>query len=140
MKTANLSRATAVNLPFNVNHRDWLISISCVNHGPPYITAPFGRIEFFKFDDVEADDTDFVPMTEQQAEEMAKVIFEAKEQGKNLWVHCYAGICRSGAVVEVLKLLGWYVDEEWVLQERIPNQHVFNLLRKACGLKHSFEN
>ncbi len=55
-----------------------------------------------------------------------------------LWVNCDAGICRSGAVVEAAMLLGHTTDEE-VSNGRVPNRTVFNEVRKALGLKHSWE-
>jgi protein-tyrosine phosphatase len=70
---------------------------------------------------------------------MANFIMKARALNKNVWVHCHAGVCRSGAVVEVLSLLGWTVSSQYS-PRRIPNTHVFKLLRLQFEeLKNSWE-
>jgi predicted protein tyrosine phosphatase len=138
MKLVNISRATAENFPWNVDNRDWLISIHSSQNKPAKIIAPFGAIHNFCFDDVE-DNNHGVCISQQQATQIADIIKQAENARVNtLWVHCDAGICRSGAVVEAAKLLGHTPDDE-ISNDRIPNTLVFTLVRIALGIKHSWE-
>ncbi len=137
MKLINISRGTAEKLPWTVDNRDWLISIHSVGSKEANISAPFGMIFRFCFNDVEKEELN--PITQQDAEAIASIIKEAeKSQIKTLWVHCDAGICRSGAIVEAAALLGHTPDDE-ISNERFANGLVFNLVRKALGIFHSGE-
>jgi predicted protein tyrosine phosphatase len=65
-----------------------------------------------------------------QAREMAAFLTE--HRGKNIIVHCAAGVSRSGAVVEtILEAFPEYSDEGW---PRHPNGHVRSFLKRALGL------
>ena len=56
----------------------------------------------------------------------------------NVLVHCHAGICRSGAVVEAGKLMGFTAPVGgW--NNRIPNTLVFNKLRIYLGFVNSWD-
>lgn len=140
MQLVNISRAQAERMPWVVDRRHWLISIHSCQKEPANITAPFGKIARFEFDDIEEfEPPHHQPINKQQAAEIAAFIREAEQEGIIcLWVHCDAGICRSGAVVEAAMLLGHKPDDE-VSNERIPNTVVFTEVRKALGLKHSWE-
>lgn len=66
----------------------------------------------------------------QQAARLAR--FLRKHRGKNIVVHCAAGISRSGGVVEAaLEAFPEYVDRGW---KRFPNTWVKTLLKRALGL------
>ena len=127
--TANWSRfQVEQGVPYQIGARDWLISISDVDTPRAVIADNFDRVLFLKFDDAERE-TDGTLMSEAQAKEIAAFIREADAKGFNVWANCHAGMCRSGAVVEVLGMLGWQIADDYS-PERIPNRHVFNLLRK----------
>ena len=124
--------------PFELSHRDWLISISDAAGWPIQVRDPFAKVFEFFFDD-ESDPNWPGIMQQSQAVEMANIIRQAKDQDKNLWVHCTAGMCRSGAVVEILGLLGWTIVEGFS-PARLPNTHVFKMLRLQFDeLKNSWE-
>ena len=52
-----------------------------------------------------------------QAQEIASILVDAYNNKSNVIVHCSAGICRSGAVVEVGVMMGF----EDISNNRIPN-------------------
>ncbi len=61
------------------------------------------------------------------------VEFTRRHRGKNLVVHCAAGISRSGAIVEtILRAHPEYHDRGW---GRHPNGHVRRLLEQAFGIE-----
>lgn len=60
------------------------------------------------------------------------VDYVTKHRGKNILVHCHAGISRSGAVVDaILQAFPEYEDQGW---PRHPNGHVRSLMKRALGL------
>jgi predicted protein tyrosine phosphatase len=62
-----------------------------------------------------------------QALQIAKALKEAKENNTNVIVHCMAGICRSGAVVEAAVSIGFDDPEKY----RNPNLLVKQYLMEA---------
>ena len=104
------------------------------NFSTPWIPIPkhkFKEIHQFFFLDIE--DTD--PMvekfgiTDEQAAELVKLLQHALENRMHVVVHCFAGACRSGAVVEVGILMGFTDTETF----RIPNTRVKTKMMKALG-------
>jgi predicted protein tyrosine phosphatase len=58
--------------------------------------------------------------------------FARKHRGKNIVIHCAAGISRSGAIAEaLLQAFPEYEDQGW---QRHPNTHVLILMKRALGL------
>ena len=88
----------------------------------------FKEVLQFKFDDVLDGPT---ACTDLQAQEIANALQRAKEQHMNVIVHCFAGLCRSGAVAEVGIMLGFNPPD----CIRIPNSAVKNKMLKALGMK-----
>ncbi len=56
-------------------------------------------------------------ITDDQANEIMSILVDAYESKSNVIVHCSAGICRSGAVVEVGVIMGF----EDISNSRMPN-------------------
>jgi predicted protein tyrosine phosphatase len=68
--------------------------------------------------------------TQKQASRVSR--FLRKHRGKNIVVHCAAGISRSAGIVEAaLQAFPEYEDRGW---ERYPNNHVKTLMKRALGL------
>lgn len=136
--TANFPRKVVeTRFPFEVGFQDWLFSIIDPTRAPVKVHSEFDQVFTWSFADVEFGETN--AMRPDQAQRMAHLIREAKQLNKNVWVHCTAGICRSGAVVEVLGHLGWTVVNDFS-PARVPNAHVFNLLRlQFPELRQSWE-
>lgn len=91
----------------------------------------FKEVHQFKFLDLEkADDAPVdLKITDDKAEEIAKLLQHALENSMNLVVHCVAGVCRSGAVAEVGVMMGFRDAEAF----RIPNLLVKHKLMKSLG-------
>ena len=100
------------------------------------LQSKFIEIHQFKFWDDEDDNVEN-NISENQAEKIAQVLQNCFDNNINIMVHCHAGICRSGAVVEAGSLLGFDIPDG--INKRIPNRLVFNKIRKHLGLKFSWE-
>ena len=101
------------------------------------ITDPAGNIPsprhlfkekyHFEFLDIEDDDHADDPemyISEAQAKELVRLLRHALDNRMNVVVHCFAGICRSGAIVEVGTHLGFNAVEKF----RSPNTRVMRLM------------
>lgn len=107
-----------------------LISITDIDHRDVTPTLLFKNIHHFKFMDVLKDSqTVHEGITEQQATQIVDILKEALESGTDVVVHCHAGLCRSGAVVEVGVMMG-FSDMHVVRQ---PNSFVKWRLMKVLG-------
>lgn len=97
----------------------------------------FKEIYQFEFLDV-GDDNELTEMgcTEEQAVALVELLKRAKENRMQVVVHCYAGICRSGAVVEVAEMMGFTPVDKY----RLPNSRVKRLMMKELGLTYDSTN
>ena len=68
-------------------------------------------------------------VTDQQAEQLVKLLRHALNNRMNVIVHCHAGVCRSGAVCEVGVMMGFDDTESF----RSPNLLVKHKMMKALG-------
>lgn len=95
---------------------------------------PFAEAHKFLFSDVEKDDdhVEELGISEQQAKDIAALLVKAKDDKMNIVVHCQAGICRSGAVVEAAVVIGFEDTGKY----RQPNLLVKHSLFKALGLSY----
>jgi hypothetical protein len=92
----------------------------------------FREIHQFQFLDVE--EKDFVleeemRCSQEQANELVRLLQHALEKRMNVIVHCHAGVCRSGAVCEIGVMLGFRDTEAF----RSPNLLVKHRMMKALG-------
>lgn len=103
----------------------------------PAMTFPtpkhrFDAIHQFEFLDLEDRDTameECWKITDEQAEHLVAILQEAMAQGKNVVVHCHAGVCRSGAVAEVGVMMGF--DDTGAF--RSPNLRVKHKMMRVLG-------
>lgn len=99
----------------------------------------FKEIHQFEFLDVGDDgDDDLLDFgcTEEQAVALVELLKHAYENRMHVVVHCHAGICRSGAVVEVAEMMGFTPVE----RHRLPNSRVKRLMMKELGLTYDSTN
>jgi len=104
-----------------------------------FITKPvrtpahkFKEIHNFEFLDIEEKDfalDEAMRCSQEQANELVRLLQRALENRMNVVVHCYAGICRSGAVCEVGVMLGFQDTGRF----RSPNLLVKHRMMKALG-------
>jgi rhodanese-related sulfurtransferase len=92
--------------------------------------------EVHQFDFLDADDVTAFPeealISQQQADELVRLLQHALDNSMNVLVHCHAGICRSGAVVEVGSMMGFTPTERF----RMPNLRVKHFMMKTLGLTY----
>jgi rhodanese-related sulfurtransferase len=96
-----------------------------------------GRPDMFKevhcFEFLDAEDADGFPdeckISDAQAINLVALLQIALENHMNVVVHCHAGICRSGAVVEVASMMGFTPTDRF----RMPNLRVKHKMMKALG-------
>ena len=92
----------------------------------------FREVHQFQFLDVEEKDQvldEAMRCSQEQADELVRLLQHALEQRMNVVVHCHAGVCRSGAVAEVGVMLGFRDAEAF----RSPNLLVKHKMMKCLG-------
>lgn len=100
----------------------------------------FREIHQFDFLDIEQDgmtnngdgtmtDMSEFAITQEQADELVRLLKHALDKRMNVVVHCHAGVCRSGAVCEVGVMMGFRDTEVF----RSPNLLVKHKMMKALG-------
>lgn len=110
---------------------------------PPIPKYKFKAYHCFEFLDIDDSDIakhpdsgfDEFAITEDQAKMLVEILKEAKEMNRNVVVHCHAGVCRSGAVVEVAEAMGFKPTNRF----RAPNLRVKHLMMKALGWTYDSE-
>lgn len=109
-----------------------LIQISDPASWKPTPKHQFKEIYQFEFLDVEMNDhvdDEAMKCSEDQATDLAALLAHALENDMNVIVHCYAGICRSGAVCEVGVMMGFDDTGRY----RQPNLLVKHRMMKSLG-------
>jgi rhodanese-related sulfurtransferase len=109
-----------------------LIQISDPASWKPVPKHQFKEIHQFEFLDVEADDEvddEEMRCSQAQADQLVHLLQHALENNMNVVVHCYAGICRSGAVCEVGVMMGFDDTGRY----RQPNLLVKHRMMKKLG-------
>jgi rhodanese-related sulfurtransferase len=86
------------------------------------------QFEFLDAEDGDAFDEDF-KISDEQAKEIVDLLEKALYNSMNVLVHCHAGICRSGAVVEVGSMMGFTPTDRY----RQPNLRVKHKMMKVLG-------
>jgi len=91
----------------------------------------FKDVHRFFFLDLEDGDenVDARGITDDQAEELVRLLDLAKLNNMNVIVHCTAGVCRSGAVVEVATVMGFSDTGAY----RQPNMRVKAKMLRLLG-------
>ena len=89
--------------------------------------------EVHQFEFLDAEDADGFPdeakISDEQAATIVGLLQRALAKSMNVLVHCHAGICRSGAVVEVGSMMGFTPTDRY----RQPNLRVKHKMMKVLG-------
>jgi predicted protein tyrosine phosphatase len=110
-----------------------LISITDPGGWKPDAKHVFKERHNFEFLDVEKDtevDDEEMRCSKEQGAQLAALLQRAFAEGMNVIVHCYAGICRSGAVAEVGVILGFEDTHTY----RQPNLLVKHSMLRAMDM------
>ena len=102
------------------------------------VAYPFKEVHEFEF--LDAEDSDGFPdeckISDDQAKTLVILLKQAILNHMNVVVHCHAGICRSGAVVEVAEMMGFTPTDKF----RSPNMRVKQKMMKVLGLTYENSN
>lgn len=89
--------------------------------------------EVHQFEFLDAEDGDDFPdeakISDEQAIEIVRLLNHALDNCMNVLVHCHAGICRSGAVVEVASMMGFTPTDRY----QFRSLRVKHKMMKALG-------
>ena len=115
----------------NPGFNSMLIQIVDPAYEFPVPKYQFREVHQFQFLDAERADNfpDECKCTDEQAQELVRLLQHAQENRMNVIVHCHAGVCRSGAVAEVGVMMGFDDAEAF----RSPNLLVKHKMMKALG-------
>jgi protein tyrosine phosphatase len=113
-----------------------LIQIADPAYGFPVPAYNFSSVHQFEFLDCEKDSgfPEESKFTYLQAKMIKSLLEFALTEEMNVIVHCHAGICRSGAIVEVATMMGFEVAGK---RNRIPNLMVKTMLMDVLGLTYN---
>ena len=117
-------------------HSDMGVNAMLIQIGDPATEFPMPKKDFkiivqYEFLDAE-DDDDFpeeAKISDVDAASIVGWLQIALERNMNVLVHCHAGICRSGAVVEVASMMGFTPTDRF----RLPNLRVKHKMMKYLG-------
>lgn len=131
-----IENVAAADIPTRFHHEagenSMLISIVDPASWRPTPAHQFKEIHNFEFLDVEETDhvdDEAMRCSPEQAAELVGLLQHALEHRMNVVVHCYAGICRSGAVCELGVMLGFADTGRF----RSPNLLVKHRMMRALG-------
>lgn len=96
----------------------------------------FSEIHTFTFDDIEEEDLDLPyanPIKDAQAIALVDILDDALNSGSNVIVHCTAGICRSGAVVEVGVMMGFRDTDIFRSPNLLVKKKMMDVLYWKCN-------
>ena len=118
----------------NAGENSMLIQIVDPDMEFPRPLYKFKETHKFKFLDLEKSNPwgDEFKVSDNQAEELVRLLQHALDKRMNVVVHCVAGVCRSGAVCEVGVMMGFNDTEAF----RSPNLMVKHKMMKVLGMTY----
>ncbi|HYE38123.1 hypothetical protein [Methylocaldum sp.] len=113
-----------------------MISIVDSAHNPAFTLSGWSEIKYFRFDDLvylPLENPQYVLFDEQMAREIVDFVqdLHALEHPITLYVHCMAGVSRSGAVASWIGQEFGIPLPDYFLARAKPNPRVLSLLRQA---------
>lgn len=117
-------------------HSDMGENALLIQIGDPASFFPIPKKDFrviVQYEFLDAEDEDDFPeelkISDIDAASIVEWLKYALDHSMNVLVHCHAGICRSGAVVEVASMMGFTPTERF----RQPNLRVKHKMMKVVG-------
>ena len=119
---------------FHIDPGENAMLIQIVDPGYIFPTPKYTFKEVHQFEFLDIEEKDFaldeaMRCSQEQANELVRLVQHALDKRMNVIVHCHAGVCRSGAVCEVGVMLGFDDTEAY----RSPNLLVKHRMMKALG-------
>ena len=122
------------------NHTDMGDNAMLIQIADPATFFPIPARDFkvvVQFEFLDAEDEDIEKMgypeealiSDSQAANIVALLNTALQSNMNVLVHCHAGICRSGAVVEVASMMGFTPTDRF----RQPNLRVKKKMMRVLG-------
>ena len=131
-----IENVAAADIPTGFHHaageNSMLISIVDPASWRPTAKHEFKERHDFEFLDVEENDhvdDEAMKCSHEQAAELVRLLQHALTNRMNVVVHCFAGVCRSGAVCELGVMLGFEDTKRF----RSPNLLVKHRMMRALG-------
>ncbi len=131
-----IENVAAADVPMRFHHEAGTNSMLIQIMDPATSWWPTPAHEFketYRFEFLDAEDKDGFPeeakISDEQAAEIVRLLKHALDNKMNVVVHCYAGLCRSGAVAEVGVMMGFQDCD----RTRIPNLRVKQKLMRQLG-------
>jgi hypothetical protein len=131
-----IENVAADDIPKRFHHEagenSMLISITDPASWRPTPAHKFKEIHNFEFLDLERDDhadDEAMKISDADAERLVNLLQHALDNHMNVVVHCFAGICRSGAVCEVGVMMGFQDTGRF----RSPNLLVKHKMMRVLG-------
>ena len=126
--------ATDVSTRFHHDAGENSMLIQIMDPAPSWWPTPAHNFkEVHRFEFLDAEDSDGFPdeakISDAQAAELVRLLQHAWTNRMNVVVHCFAGICRSGAVCEIGVMMGFDDTERF----RQPNLRVKHKMMKVLG-------
>lgn len=139
MKIGNYSISQIKNGEhFNISDRPCVLIQILDNDEMEVIPFHFSKFkESYRFNFLDTNEESIYSITNSQAKDISEILINSKKLNYDIIVHCHAGICRSGAITESAKLIGYEVAHD--SNKGIPNSLVYNKIRVALGFKYSWE-
>lgn len=89
----------------------------------------FGESNIYQFKFLDIEEVGPNSIKQDDAEKIVQILHTSLDEGRNVVVHCVAGVCRSGAVCEVGVMLGFRDTGAY----RQPNLLVKKFLMRELG-------
>jgi len=119
---------------FHINPGDNAMLIQIVDPPGDFPTPKYNFKEVHQFQFLDIEEHDFaleesMRCSQEQANDLVRLLQHALANRMNVVVHCHAGVCRSGAVCELGVMLGFDDTESF----RSPNLLVKHRMMRALG-------
>lgn len=135
-----MSRERAIRYSYSNHPKTLMISIRDNGSRIPHFVKDNLVIFYFEFDDIEEGDTRGIPISNNQASDIAAAVNNFKDRVDCIVVHCEAGISRSAGVAAAIGM-ALNSDDSFVFNDGRfnPNRTCYKKVMEAFGLENNEE-